>query len=76
MYSSQSPLTPSRRQPRCSWWMNSLVAMATQPALGERQAARGQGGEREEGGDWSLALLGTKYWVDTEHVLSVNTCMS
>ena len=41
--------------------------MATQPALGERQAARGQGGEREEGGDWSLALLGTKYSVDREH---------
>ena len=35
-----SPLTPSSRDPRCSRWMNPLVAMAAQPALGERQAAR------------------------------------
>ena len=45
-----SPLTPSKSDPRCSWWMNPLVAIATQPAFGERQAARGEGGEEEEHG--------------------------
>ena len=64
------PLTPSRSDPRCSRWTNSLVAMATQPALGERHAVRGEGGrekgdeEGEGGGDNSLALFGTTKYAD------------
>lgn len=40
--------------------MNSLVAMAAQPALGERQRVKGGGGEEGEGGGVSsLGFLGT-----------------